>query len=89
MKFKNIEFIQSFKNALNKTRELSVIGKTSNGVDTLRVFLAVDDACLNQSEYFQGESYWNGKEGNGEFLCDYTFRTNKDKSRVSRDLSYC
>jgi len=70
-------FYQAFKDNLNETRELKLKQKTYSAVDTRRVFLATDYACSNQSEYFQGESYWSGKEEKGEFLCDYVFQTNK------------
>lgn len=70
------KFFTNFRKNLDKTRSLTLQNKTSNAVDTVRIFLAADYACSKQTEFVKidCESFWKGG-GNGEFLCDYTFRT--------------
>ncbi|NQZ50403.1 MAG: hypothetical protein HRT95_09550 [Moritella sp.] len=71
MNFDTNMFIKSFKSSLNQTMSM----KLSTQVDTQRIFMAADRGCQEQAEFFVGKSFFNGKHGNGEFLCDYTFRT--------------
>ena len=70
------KFFTNFRKNLDKTRSLTLQNKTSNAVDTVRIFLAADYACSKQPEFVKidCESFWKGG-GNGEFLCDYKFRT--------------
>jgi hypothetical protein len=74
----NLEvFLKSIRKHLDNTRYYKVSAKTDNAIDTLRIFMATDYACAQQSDFFNpnGISYWRGNKY-GEFLCDYTFHYN-------------
>ena len=71
----NLEvFLKSIRKHLDNTRYYKVSAKTDNAIDTLRIFMATDYACAQQSDFFNpnGISYWRGNK----FLCDYTFHYN-------------
>ena len=77
MEFNAKDFFESFCKYIDNPESYKVSAKTDNAIDTLRVFMAVDYACLKQVDFFGvgGTSYWRGNE-NGEFLCDYTYHYN-------------
>lgn len=83
MAFNEKTFLSHFKSCLDTTKNLQIDGKTSNQVDTVRVFKAVDCCCNYQTAFFpkNGRSYWNGKDevNGGEFLCDYTYHNEDHK----------